>query len=171
MRIGAEAEDSKHPPTLSLSLNALSPGEMRNDLRLQRKSMLFTLPLAVPQKECNKHIELNRRLRNETTLKQDLEEKNAKQVSSNGFEESCGAIQMTSYTCGSSLVQVTVFPGSATVEFDFSMLWLSMSDHLFSLADLSSEGIFHARQSDEVDRLTKLSEKKGFLVQPTNAAE
>jgi hypothetical protein len=46
-----------------------------------------------------------------------------------------------------------VFPGSSTVESDFSTLKFEKSDHHTSLSDVYIEGIFHARQLEKVEQL------------------
>jgi hypothetical protein len=56
-----------------------------------------------------------------------------------------------------------MFPGSSTVESDFSILKFNESDHRSSLADLSVEGEFHARQWTAVERLAKLAESNNFV--------
>jgi hypothetical protein len=46
---------------------------------------------------------------------------------------------------------------------DFSILKFTKSDNRLSLADLSVEGEFHARQWTAVERLAKLAESKNFV--------
>jgi hypothetical protein len=50
----------------------------------------------------------------------------------------------------------TVFPGSSSVESDFSILKQDKSPQRSRLADLTVEGHFHARQWPELERLEKL---------------
>jgi hypothetical protein len=62
------------------------------------------------------------------------------------------------FACG-----LAVFPGSSTVESDFSLLKFNKSDNRSSLADLSTEGEFDARQWTAVERLAQLAESKNFV--------
>lgn len=48
----------------------------------------------------------------------------------------------------------TVFPGTATVESDFSVLQWEKNVHRTCLTDLSLEGILHCKQFSAVQRLT-----------------
>jgi len=48
----------------------------------------------------------------------------------------------------------TIFPNTASVESDFSILGWEMDDHRLSMTDLSLEGVLHCKQFDTVEKLT-----------------
>jgi len=47
----------------------------------------------------------------------------------------------------------TVFPNTASVESDFSILGWEMDDHRLSMTDLSLEGVLHCKQFNTVEKL------------------
>jgi hypothetical protein len=54
----------------------------------------------------------------------------------------------------------TIFPGSSSVESDFSILKLDKSPQRYNLADLTMEGQFYARQWRKLERLEALCTKQ-----------
>lgn len=52
----------------------------------------------------------------------------------------------------------TIFPGSSSVESDFSHLRQDKSPQRSRMYDLSVEGKFHARQWDEIEYLAGIAE-------------
>jgi hypothetical protein len=56
-----------------------------------------------------------------------------------------------------------VFPGSSTVESDFSVLKSEKSDHRASLSDVCIEGILNERQFEEVEQLHVESNNGNFV--------
>jgi hypothetical protein len=164
MELDAEKDGSKLPPTLPLSLNAMSPRQMQDLLVQMMPRLSTTLPAAFPHKVCADHIGLKRMLRNNTAMVKDLESAAEINSISNGFD-ACWAPLSTAlphlrhFACGLA----TIFPGSSSVESDFSILKFRKNDHCSSLADISLEGQFHACQWFEVDGLARLAEKDNFL--------
>jgi hypothetical protein len=57
----------------------------------------------------------------------------------------------------------TVFPGSLTIERDFSILMFEKSDHRTSNSDVCTEGFFHARIFEEVGQLQVDSKNGNFI--------
>ena len=47
----------------------------------------------------------------------------------------------------------TMFPNTATIEFDFSILKLSKDEHRKSMTDLSLEGVMQCKQFDALSKL------------------
>jgi hypothetical protein len=129
-----------------------------------RPSLSATLPAAFPHKVCADHIGLKRMLRNSTAKVKDLESAAEINSVSNGFD-ACWAPLSTAFpylqhfACGLA----TVFPGSSSVEIDFSILKFRKNDHCSALADISLEGQFRALQWIEVDSLARLAGKDNFL--------
>jgi hypothetical protein len=62
MELDAEKEGSKKPPTLPLSLKALSPGQMQYLVRSLRPRILFSLPVGAPHDVAGEHLKLKRLL-------------------------------------------------------------------------------------------------------------
>jgi hypothetical protein len=126
--------------------------------------MLVSLPAGVPQDVVGEQVKLKRLLRNNAVLWSELAAQAAKHASANGFDECWGPLRdefptLRLFACRLA----SVFPGSSTVELDYSILKFSKSDNRSSLADLSVEGLFHARQLTAVERLAKLAESKNFV--------
>jgi hypothetical protein len=164
MELYAEKEGCKLPPTLPFSFNALSPGQMQDLVRSFRTRMLVSLPAVAPHDGVDKQLKLKRLLRNNAVLRTELAAKAAKHTSANGFDGCWGPLRdefptLRLFACGLA----SVFPGSSTVESDFSTLKFNKSDNRSSLADLSVEGEFHARQWTVVERLAQLAESRNFV--------
>jgi hypothetical protein len=87
MELDAEKEGSKLPPTLPLSFNALSPGQMQDLVRSFRPRMLVSLPAGAPHDVVDERLKLKRLLRNSAVLWTDLAAQAAKHTSTNGFDE------------------------------------------------------------------------------------
>jgi hypothetical protein len=164
MELDAEKDGSKLPPTLPLSLSAMSPRQMQDVLVQMRPRLSATLPAAFPHKVCADHIGLKRILRNKTAMVKDLESAAEINNVSNGFD-ACWAPVSRAFPhlrhFASGLA--TVFPGRSSVESDFSVLKFRKNEHCASLADISLEGQFHASQWIEVDSLARLAAKDNFL--------
>jgi hypothetical protein len=109
--------------------------------------MLFSLPAGAPRDVVGEQLKLKRLLRNNAALWAELAAQAAEHASANGFDECWGPVRddfltLCLFACG----LVSLFPGSSMVESDFSILTFSKSDNRSSLADLSVEVEFHARQ-------------------------
>jgi hypothetical protein len=104
---------------------------------------------------CDEQRELQLALTRSPRLKTELEVAAAKPTAS---FQSCWLPVMPGYP---NLREVaaglaTVFPGSSSVESDFSILKQNKSPQRSRLADLSVEGQFHAQQWSELERLETL---------------
>jgi hypothetical protein len=162
MKVDKEKEGSKLPQTLPFSFNTLSAGQMQDLVRIFRPSMLFALQTGEKHNIAGEYLNLKRSLRNNAALRTELTAQAAKHASANGFDKCWGPLRdafptLLPFVCGLA----SVFPGSSTVELDFSMF--NESDNRSSPADLTIEGKFHARQWTEVERLPKLAESKHFI--------
>jgi hypothetical protein len=73
---------------------------------------------------------------------------------SNGFVKSWAALQqrfpLVHSFCGGI---ATVFPGTSTMEYDFSVLSYEFDDHRRSITELSLEGILQAKQYEKLQSL------------------
>jgi hypothetical protein len=152
MELDAEKEGSKPPPTLPLSFNALSRGQMLDLVRIFRPRILVSLPAGAPHDIAGEQLKLKRLLRNNAVLRTELAAQGAKHASANGFDECWGPLRvefptLRPYACGLA----SVFPGSSTIGSDFSILTFNKSDNRSSLANPSVEGEFHARQWTTVE--------------------
>jgi hypothetical protein len=141
MELDADKEGSKLPPTLPLSFNTVSPGQMQDLVRSFRPRMLVSLPAGAPHDVVGEQLKLKRLLRNNAVIWTELAAQAAKHASTNGFDECWGPLRdefptLRLFACGPA----SVFPGSSTVESDFSVLKFNKSDKRSSLADLSVEG-------------------------------
>jgi hypothetical protein len=164
MELDPENEGSKLPPTLQLSFNAFFPGQMQDLARSFWPRMLVSLPTGAPHDVVGEQLKLKRLLRNNAALRTELAAQAAKHASANGFVECWGPQRdefptLRVFACGLA----SVFPGSSTVESDFKILKFNKSDNQSSLADLSVEAEFHARQWTAVVRLAKLADSKNFV--------
>jgi hypothetical protein len=164
MEFDAEKEGSKLPSTLPLSFNAFSRGLMQDLVRSFLPRMLVSLPAGAPHDAVGEQLKLKRLLRNNAVLRTVLAAKAAEHASANGFDECWGPRRdefptLRLFACGLA----SVFPGGSTVGSDFSILKFNKSNNRSSLADLSVEGEFHARQWTAVERLAKLAESKDFV--------
>jgi hypothetical protein len=72
MKFDAAKDGSKLPPTLPLSLSAMSPRYMQDLLVQMRPRLSATLPAAFPHKVCADHIGLKLMLGNSTVMVKDL---------------------------------------------------------------------------------------------------
>jgi hypothetical protein len=147
IELDAEKDGSKLYPKLPLSLSVMSPRQMQDLLVQMGPRLSATLPAAFPHKVCADHIDLKRMLRNNTAMEKDLE--SAAEISSvyNG-SNACWAPLSTAFPHLRHFARglATVFLGSSSVESDFSILKFRKNDQCTSLADISLEGRFHARQ-------------------------
>jgi hypothetical protein len=164
MELDAEKEGSKPVPTLPLSFNALSPGQMLDLVRSFRPRMLVSLPATAPHDVAGELLKLKLLLRNNAVLRTELAAQGADHASENGFDECWGPLRvefptLRPFGCGLA----SVFPRSSTIESDFSILTFNKSDNRSSLADPSVEGEFHARQWTAVERLAQLAGSKNFV--------
>jgi hypothetical protein len=62
MELDSEKEGSKQPPTLPLSFNALSPGQVQDLVRSFRPRMLVSLPAGAPHEIVGEQLKLKRLL-------------------------------------------------------------------------------------------------------------
>jgi hypothetical protein len=164
MKVDKEKEGSKLPPTLPLSFRTLSAGQMQDLVRIFRPSILFSLQTGEKHDIAGEYLNLKRSLRNNAALRTVLTAQAAKHASANGFDKCWDPLRddfptLLPFVCGLA----SVFPGSSTVESDFSIGMFNESDNRSSPADLTIEGKFHARQWTEVERLPKLAESKHFI--------
>jgi hypothetical protein len=162
--LDAEKEGSKLPPTLPVSFNALSPGQMQDLVRCFRLRRLVSLPAGAPDDIVGEQLKLKRLLRNNAVLRTELAAQAANHASAKCFDECWGLLRdefptLRLFACGLA----SVFPGISTVESDFSILKFNKSDNRSSLADLSVEGEFDAGQWTAVERLAQLAESKNFV--------
>jgi hypothetical protein len=167
MELDAEKEGSKLPPTLPLSFDAMSPDQMQDLVRCFRPRILISLPACAPYDVVGEHLKLKRLLRNNAALCTEIATQAAKHASANGFDECWGPLRdefptLRLFACKLA----SVFPGSSTVESEFSMLRFNERANRSSLADLSVEVEFHARKWTEAERLAKLAESKNFIRGP-----
>lgn len=114
---------------------------------------------------CKRQKVYNIFLRNNLTEQETLEAETTKLSSTDGFEVCWDLLppdfpHLRLFACSLA----TVFPGSFSVESDFSVLTFCKSDHPSSLADISVEGQFHACQGDSVQRLQALARKSKFAL-------
>jgi hypothetical protein len=164
IELDTEKEGSKLTPTLPLSFPALCPGQMQDLVRSLRPTMLVSLPAGAPHDVVGELLKLKRLLRNNAVLRTELAAQAAKHASANAFDECWGPLRvefptLRMFACGLA----SGFPGSSTVESDFSLLKINRSDNRSSLADLRVEGEFHARQWTAVERRAQLAESKNFV--------
>ena len=93
------------------------------------------------------HKELLSSHRNEKALKDSISDGKHLTSFEDGWECVGARFGKLKEFCGGL---ATVFPGTATVESDFSVLNWEKNDHRVNLTDLSLEGIFHAKQFDMI---------------------
>jgi hypothetical protein len=123
-----------------------------------------TLPSDFPHKVCSEHIGLKRDVNNSDDRKSKLEEA-ASRAGAADYVRACweplngNYPHLRHFAGGLS----TVFPGSSTVESDFSILQFEKSDHRTYFSDVCIEGIFHARQLEEVEQLQVESKNGNFV--------
>jgi hypothetical protein len=150
------------PPVLPLSLGDLSTTSMQDLIIEMRARLTNTLPPSVLHAICAEHKELRKALQNSSNLRQQLEDARGEVAA--GFDSCWEPIgskfpYLRLFACGLA----TVFPGSSSVESDFSILAFDKGIHRSTLADISIEGQFHARQWKGVECLEMLSKSSSLF--------
>jgi hypothetical protein len=160
-------EGSILPPAVPLSLLDMSPPSLQDSLVAMRSRLSLTLPTDVPHKVCSEHTGLKRDVSNSDDLKIKQEEAANRAGAADYFrtywEPLSGNYPHLQHFAGGLS---TVFPGCSTVESDFSILKFEKIDHRISLSDVCIEGIFHARQLEEVEQLQVESKNGNFVFEP-----
>jgi hypothetical protein len=135
------------PPALPLSLLDISPRSLQDILAAMRSRLSFRLPSDFSYNVRSEHTGLKRDVNISDDLKRKLEEA-ANPAGAADYFRTCweplnGNYPHLQHFAGGLS---TVFPGSSTVESNFSVLKFENSDHLTSLSDVCIEKIFRARQ-------------------------
>jgi hypothetical protein len=116
------------------------------DIQLQTERLLATKSRQFINDIETEHREFLPTVSSEKPLREALEN----QPKSVGFSEAWAVCQGRLFKlrkfCG---VFATVFPGTATVKSDFSIVSWEKSDYRSALTDLSLEGILHCKQFEE----------------------
>jgi hypothetical protein len=147
------------PPVLPLSLGDLSVVAMQDLVLDMKPRMAVSQPPSVLHSICAEHKELRNALQNSSTLRKRLED--ARGDLTAGFDscwEPIGIqfLNLRLFACGLA----TVFlPGSSSVESDFSSMACDKNNYRSSLASISVEGQFHARQWEQVKYLAMLTKR------------
>jgi hypothetical protein len=164
MNLQSSREGSKLPPAVPLSLLDMSPRRLQDSLVAMRSRLSLTLPSDFPHKVCSEQTALKRDVNNSDDLKSKLEEA-AKRAGAADYFRACWEPLNGNYPHLQHFASglCTVFPGSSTVESDFSILKFEKSDHRTSLSDVCIEGIFHARQFEELEQLQVESKNGNFI--------
>jgi hypothetical protein len=164
MDLQSSQEGSTLPPAVPLSLLDMSPRSLQDSIVAMCSRLSLPLPSDFPHNVCSEHTGLKSDVNNSDDLKSKLEEAANRAGAADYFRTCCeplnGNYPHLQHFAGGIC---TVFPGSSTVESDFSILNFEKSDHRTSLSDVCIEGIFHARQFEEVEQLQVESKNGNFV--------
>jgi hypothetical protein len=141
MDLQSSQEDSKLPPAVPFSLLEMCPMSLQDSLVAMRRRLSLTLPTDFPHNLCSDHTGLKSDVNNSDDLKSKLEEA-ANRAGAADYFRACWEPLNGNYPHLQDFAAglCEVFPGSWTVESDFSILKFEKSDHRTSSRKCVSKG-------------------------------
>ena len=149
----SKSSGSKVPPVMPYDLVQLRSYEFNKIIEEQTDRLMFSKT----QKELNdiegQHRELISAYRSEDTLRKAIQDS----IGGKSFTECWACIGIGRFKalkefCGGL---ATVFPGTASVESDFSVVGYEKNEYRTSLTDLSLEGILHSKQFPTISKFNQ----------------
>jgi hypothetical protein len=145
------ADQNSIPPVLPHELVTVSAANFLRCVRKQRERLEYCYPLGQVDAVCNQHKELLRAYRSENVLRAAIESVNNNTL----FEVAWGTLAARfpdlAEFCGGI---ATVFPGTCTVEADFSVLRWEKNRFRKGLSDFGLESVLQTKQYLAIESLT-----------------